>query len=64
MTERTYDVADLHKCYAGVIFPDFVKPLANGRFGSKVMSRCGLSPEVLWFLKDLVFLKLTKLNVR
>ena len=28
MTEGTYDDADLHKCYAGVIFPDFVKPLA------------------------------------
>ena len=47
MTEGTYDDADLHKCYAGVIFPDFVKPLANGRFGSKVMAQGTSAPKFL-----------------
>ncbi len=43
----TYKKEDLHKCYDGVRFPDFVKPLPEDAFGSKIMAQGSSGPKLL-----------------
>ena len=38
---------NLHKCYNGVRFPSFVKPLPGDRFGSKIMAQGTSGPKLL-----------------
>ena len=43
----TYKKENLHKCYDGVRFPSFVKPLPGDRFGSKIMAQGSSGPKLL-----------------
>ena len=43
----TNEKENLHKCYDGVRFPDFVKPLSGDRFGSKIMAQGSSGPKLL-----------------
>ena len=45
--KMTYKTENLHKCYDGVRFPNFVKPLPGDRFGSKIMAQGSSGPKLL-----------------
>ena len=43
----TNEKENLHKCYDGVRFPSFVKPLPGDRFGSKIMAQGSSGSKLL-----------------